>query len=442
MHIENLHYVGKLCKERRKALKKRQVDLVDECLSQSDISKIENGVPLSVEKYDTYMKKLQVEIKQTPTEIKEATDEQIDLCERPAFLDLVVAEHYIDFVSPSQGLKQLRGVTLSNHDRLKPYHLYLHGKYYLSKKNYTKAAKQFWLTINCVKKDEKNFMHTNFIACAYHQLSRIEYYLNRFKSAIEFSRQAEALFALDGERSYYLDFILISRVTYLKKLNRRADMQQLLNELKSKPSHPDQIVNSNSKEAILNHYEIQAYMFMESEKYKDALSLAFAGIDLARIDRMYNRSFELWTTLGNIYTKKELLQLAETCFLAALSLHRYIVDDYLFAYVYTQLGILYNKQKKGEKAKEVLLEAVQFSRRSKDSYLEAEALLILGKTYHIEGLHKKAIPLLKQGLEITEIHFYSDLQRKILIELGTIDDPDSQKYVNKFFESYVESHMN
>jgi tetratricopeptide (TPR) repeat protein len=262
-------------------------------------------------------------------------------------LRLISIESIIDLSSPEEGLEELRGLGISHAHPLSVWVPYLRGKIYYYKKNWKKAHKYFFDCIHSIQNQYPEMAVTNLRAICYHELSLIEYILNNLQQALKYSQEALKVLLPDGEKSYIRDFILISKAIYLQKLNRFEEAQHVLEELTQKrgvndPAHESSFF-SESKEVILNLYEVQATILRQGRMHTQAIRHALKGIDLARIDRMYDRAFELWTTLGSIYNDQNKLKLAEICFLTALKFKKLIKKEKMLAYVYTQLGFLYEK---------------------------------------------------------------------------------------------------
>ncbi|SEN51927.1 helix-turn-helix domain-containing protein [Lihuaxuella thermophila] len=438
---------GKFVREQRKAKKLRQGDLVDEFLSQPVLSNIESGKgQVSEEKMKYVLKKLGLEEDLTKFYLQESEQNE-DSMDEELQIKLISIENTINLVGPDKASEELRELSLPPKH---PFHVwveYLKGKLYLRKKNWKRAYNHFFNVIHMIDRHYSEMNHTNFKSACYHKLSLIEYLQNNFHQAWKYSEAASKYFVPDGERKYYKDMIRISRVIYLEKLNRIGDAQAVLDDIASDSpakykTETDQY-HSESKESTLNMYEMQAKLLLKGRRLPQAIKFALKGIELARIDKMYDRSFELWTTLGSIYIELNKLNLAECCFTTALKLEKKIKSEYLPAYVYTQLGMLYYKQEDIPGAERKYFEALEYSRKTNDVYHEIQALIGLGKCSIQRNKRDQVLSHLKEALRLAEQHSFVDQKNETLLILAKylreIGDPNFKDYALDFFCSYVET---
>ncbi|WP_194830711.1 tetratricopeptide repeat protein [Laceyella tengchongensis] len=218
--------------------------------------------------------------------------------------------------------------------------------------------------------------------------------------------------------------------------NKVGESLQILEELWSEQN------TIPSTEALLNMYDLQAKFYFKMQLYDKAISFTKEGIERARIDKMYDRSYELWTTLGGCYIKKKQLDEAQRCFRTALNLEKYIRRDYLIVTSQTQLGLLYLKQKNVVKAKELLEEAVRLGRKCNDVHRLNEALVGLGDCYLAEPNYKKARQCFEEALSLTKKQ--NDFDKKedsILIKLLVCTNKDSKDYQD-YEKRFIQIHMN
>lgn len=437
---------GKFVRKMRKSKKLRQEDLVDSNLSQPVLSNIERGEGhVSEEKMQYVLKKLGVE-EDLSHFYQQETEEEADSFSEKVKIKLISIENTIDMVSPDQGLEELRELQLPPRHPCQVTVEYLKGKCYFHKKNWTKAHNHFFNAINLIDRQSPDMSPTNIKGACYHELSRIEYIQNNFKQALRYSNLAEQYFVPNGDRKYYLDMILTSRVIYLEKMNRFGDAQTVLDQITEKAktqNHETDPFFSNSKESLLNMYEMQAKLLLKGNRFSQAIQFALKGIELARIDKMYDRSFELWTTLGSIYIEMGKLELAGYCFTAALKLDKKVKREYLLSYVYTQLGMLYYKQEDFQRSEKEFLEALKYSRKTNDVYHEIQALTGLSKCWMKLNKRDQAISHLQEALSLANQHFFVDQRKEILLILANylreIGDPRFQNYALDFFYSHVET---
>lgn len=443
---------GKWVRKIRKAKRLRQEDLVDEILSQTAISNIESGkTHVSEEKLAHLLKKLGYSLDELSDFYQDEELQDSDYFHEELELRLISIENTIDLVDPDDGLEDLHNLGIPDDSSYQVIAHYLRGKSYMHKKNWNKAHKQFFDCIHSLIHHHPEMQYTNLKAACYKELGVIEFSQNNFREALLYSIEGLNSFLKDGQREYLQEMILINKAIYLEKLNRIEDAQTVLEELtylkvkafdqeKEKKEFP---LNLNCKEVLLNFLELQANFLMKSQFYCQAMKYTMRGIELARVDRMYDRSFELWISLGSIYQKLEKMELAEICFLTALKLRKKINQEHLLAYVYTQLGLLYNKENAFHRAKQYFLEAIRISHKTNNHYWKIEALTELGLCYWEQKHREKALEHLHHALKIAKNHGTTKQENKLLLLLGNflhqMGDPNYQKYAIDFFKSHVES---
>lgn len=443
MHIDRIE-LGRYIRRVRKSKGLRQMDLEDENISQVMISYVETGkTDVSEDKISYLLKKLNIkendvaEFYINEEEIKQReVDEELEL-------RLVSIENIIDLVDPDSGLSELKDIFIPNGSHLHVTVNYLKGKSYLKKRNAKKTRKYFFETIRSIDDKYPEMLTSNLKAASYFDLSKLEYFNNDLHKALEYCKKGEQSFIIDGKRPYLKPGLLISKVIYLQKLNRLEDAQSILDEISSLKASSNIYYAIESKEIILNIYELQATIWAKGNMTNHAIDHAKKGIEFARIDKAYDRSCELWTTLGSIYNEKNKLNLAEICFLTALKLRNKIRKEYLLSYANTQLGNLYAKRNQFSEAEEKFQKAIKISQKINDAYQETEALMGLGDCYVSQMKNNQAINCFKQALEIATQHSFIKQKNQSLLKLGhflkAIGSPDFREYALHFFESHVET---
>jgi transcriptional regulator with XRE-family HTH domain len=441
--------VGKYVRKLRIDKKMRQEDLADNMLSQSAVSNIERGsVEVSEEKINHLLAKLKSD-KTLDDFYTPVLEDEEALFNEELQINLILIENIIDLVCPKEGLNQLRNLHVpARHDFIVIVE-YLKAKGHLFKNSMNKAHKYFFNCIRMLDHAYSHMKHTNLKSACYHELSTIEYTQNNFEQAVRYSQKAEESFQPFGDRQHYKDIILISRVIYLEKLNRIGEALSILNQMRSTKTissstdQGDEFYSSESKEAILNYYEMQAKLLAKNNHFSEAVSYALKGIELARIDKMFARSLELWTTLGSIFMSQDKLYLAECCFTMAKKLTSKAPKDYLLSYIYTQLGMLYYKREEISLAKREFVQGLRYGRRANDVFLQTEALMGIIQCYIKQDNREKVLEFSQQALALAKQHSFRRQKTRLYfilaIYLRDTNDPDFSQYLQQFFSAYCES---
>lgn len=162
------------------------------------------------------------------------------------------------------------------------------------------------------------------------------------------------------------------------------------------------------------------------------------GIEWARINRVYERSFELWTTLGSIYLQLDQLEEAENCVKTALSLKKEIGNEYVFVNSYTQLGLLNIKKEQWDEAYSALQEAVRLGEKTNDVQKYTNALIVLGDWYQLRQKYPEAVRTYQKANELSIKHDFTKQRHIVLLELSKcwkqLDEAEFVRSLENLFE--------
>lgn len=426
----NLIQLGDVLRKKRKELGLRLEDLADEEISPSTISNIERGLTnVNFKKIRYFAGKLGVDLEQIPELIDEEKEK-----EKKLEIRLQSIEHIVDLVSPDTGMEKLRKLKIKDNHPLSAFANYIKGKCYIQKNNWEKAQKHFFEVIRLTDKFTE-LSKTNLKAGSYNELARTFYFNNELEEALDYVHEGLEAFDPDGERKYFEYVLNICKVIYLEKLERLEEAHRTLTQLW------EQMPNIQHLEVISLMYETRAILLKKMKLYEEAIQYAWKGIEIARINKIHNQSFELWTTLGSIYIHIDELDEAENCFLTALCLKEKIKKEYLSISTYTQLGLVYIEQKKWKLAQNSIEEALKIGKRTKHVYRYNQALIALGDCYLKQELYSEAIGPYQEALKWAQTHAALEREHEILLKLAQCwrksDQQQFQKCMEKMYEVQV-----
>jgi tetratricopeptide (TPR) repeat protein len=227
--------------------------------------------------------------------------------------------------------------------------------------------------LDCVRIVDQNLdmlVNTNLKAGSLNELSRVAYFEGFLEQAMHYVEDGLEAFCISGEREYYRDILLVSKAFYLEKLNHWEEIVRITDDLWANMDVMWGI------DTILNLYEIKIKILLRQGLYNQAIEYTRKGLIRARIDKILDRSFDLWSLLGTIYLKQNDLVEAETCFLTALKMK--VEKPYLLISTYIELCQLYQRQENYAKAFHVAHKAVNLGKESKDQDRLFGALKSLG----------------------------------------------------------------
>ncbi|TCS96771.1 helix-turn-helix domain-containing protein [Hazenella coriacea] len=425
--------IGQLLRKRRKDLRKKMEDLADGHISTSTISNIERGLPnVNPNKVTYYAEKLNVELEDLPNLVNESRKEaqKVD--------SILHSVQSLLVSNPDEVLKRLNSLTISPSSPSHCTKLYLLGRYHqIAEKDLETAHNLFLEAIRTIDRFS-TMTKTNIKAACYYELARVFYYQNEMENALHTCLKGIDSFVSNGERSYLIHSLKVSKAIYLENLERYDEALNTLDEL---------WVDLNDIKnlfVILNMHEVKAKILMNKKMYTEAIQIATDGIEIARINRFHERIFELWTILGVIHMRTNDLDEAENCLLTALALDNKIDNEYLFIRPHTQLGLLYMKQEQWEEAFQTLDKAVRLGAKTNDAKRHVLALIVLGDWYRLREQYSEAVQTYQKALELARRHDFKKQQYESLFELSRcwkqIDEVEFSKSVANLFEIELQLH--
>lgn len=432
MSTYNLTELGKFLTKRRKSLHIRQIDLADESISVAYISNLENGrFQPNEEKLHHLCKKLGIKMEELSTILQKVDESQNE--EDLVSFQLMMIENDLAMLGSEEVRQELNRCPMPNNPLYQTQLLYLRGKYSHEKQKYQKAIENYTKSILIIEQ-HPFILSSNLAACCYCELSRVAYAQSDLYLAIQYAHRGIELYVPDGHRTYILYHLKICLVIYYQKLNRNEEAMKILDDLWNEM---DLI---QSTEVRLNMYEMRAVLLNRQEMYVDAIHTAKMGMEIARLDRAYERQLELWTALGTSYQKMNKLCEAKRCYQSAIKLMKKVRRDYLLITAKKQLGCLYMTEGDFQLAEKTLLEAAHLGKKHSDRILHCETLLTLSECYSKQNQNDKAEHYLIQALQISrELNLIQHEQNVLLALLKLIDKNENkyQKYVDRFVKISV-----
>lgn len=395
-------------------------------ISTGTISHLENGGHrVSLDKLEYWCNVVKVNLEEL---LSKNPLEEID--EEDLKFELVAIEHTLDRVDIEEGWRRLNQLNLTKNNPLLSTVFYLKGKYFSEKKAWDQAYACFNKGVDIAKAYQVKSKN-NIISACYYELSRVALFKNDLRKALEFTQNGLKEFVKDGERKYCLYFLQVSKVIYLKNLNRIEEALVALDELNKQKS------DIEATSVLLNMADLQAELLNRTERYEEATKFALEGIELARIENNFDRLFDLWTVLGTSYMYLKQWKKAERCLLEALKLKNKIKQEYLPVKTYRQLGELYNILDKTEKAVDNLKKAVKLGKKTNDALRTCESLTSLGDCYFKQGDFKCAEYEYEQALALAERHSFSAQKDILVIKLVCCYTTQGSEKIKMFSDRLV-----
>jgi tetratricopeptide (TPR) repeat protein len=429
--LDDRKLLGDILRKRISELGLRQKDLIDENLTSTTISNIITGKKKVGKKTIAYLcKKIGWELEKIPQYIEEIErNNALQLTQLK--LNLKSIETNIDGVSAKYAFEQIKKLELPDDPFILSTVEYLKGKCYFKKDNWAKARDHYLQSIRLYD-SHPNIHYSNLKSACLYELARVYYRQNEFEYALKTARKGLEAFVPEGERKYYKYHLHISEAIYLDSLGLYVEAMKVVEKMWAYQSEIE-------TETQLNMYGLQAILYNKLKMYDEAIKIIDTAIEIARREKHFDHSFELWTTLGVSYKSLGHLDLAKTCFDTASRLKNKIRKKYLLpAYNYTESGKLFLSEGNIEKAKEVLLEAVKLSKKANDGLRQLDAQVALGECYLQQDKFFDAIQEFEEACEVAKKLSFLDHECSIVLKLAQCyEDRDTIKY-NKYYARFYQ----
>lgn len=289
--------------------------------------------------------------------------------------------------------------------------LYLKGRCHLQKGNYSRAENLFLDVFRFLDKNDFYARH-NVKAFCYYDYARLFYYNNDFKNALSYTLKGIDAFKPNEPGVELIHSLKISKAIYLEKLDRYEESLRAIDELWEDSYSIKNIF------VLLNMYETKAFILKKQKMQEEAIKLAYEGIDIARVNKVPDRLFDLYTLLGSIYMELNDLDEAEDCILTALDFKNKVKKEYLLIGSYTLLGRIRMKQERWEESLQYLQEAVRIGEKTNDAKRLGWALIALGDWYQTKEMYSEGVDAYQKALEIGKLKEIKKLHRIALLELS------------------------
>lgn len=396
----------------------------DKEISQGTISKIERGDPtVSQQKRFYYLEKLGYNAEK----LQELIEQENNLAQLE-HLQLKSIETIIDLVGAKAGLKQLRESGLQDKPHVKPMVNFLRGKIFYQRKQYTKAKNSLLETIKLIDRNLGIWRLSNLKSSCFGELARILYQEKNFDEALAYNQKGIDSFVEDGNRRFTKSILLSNQSLYLLKKDLVEECLEMVKHCK---------LDLGTQATGLNFiypYNVEVSALTTNKSYTQAIASAEIGIEIARIGQSYDRSFQLWSNLGDIYFEQEEFAEALICYQTSLRLRSRVSFDNWITLIRLQLGLIFMKKRDYPQAEFHLTEAVKSSIDGSRMDQIYNAYNALGDLYLLSDNVEQAVSSFQKALHIAQDHKLYKEERESLTKLcqcqAHIDTELYQSYVN------------
>jgi tetratricopeptide (TPR) repeat protein len=399
MEVSN-YYVGYLVRKTRQELGIHLKEL-SEIAHSSTLSKFERGLcALSTDKLEHLYSILHIQKKDVPHLLKRLIREQT--AQDLAFhgIESMINQNIYPLVQFKDATNYLHSQTALN---------YLKAKYFLQKKKFTEATPYYHEVIHS-KENDYTYLHLNIISSTYLDLSLIAHRENKFKLALEYAELGKNAFCPKGKRKYVIDSLIFYKSLFLQEMGKLEEAEQTLEEVWNKRLS---IENVSTKVKV---YRLKALLQKYQDNYDEAGAILEKAIEIAISNSLIDTSFELWVELGDIAYARNLYDLSEKAYQAALLSKNNLKSKKIVTEAHISLARLYAKIGLLKKAKTEIQRAITNAEEYKDISKLTRSLFLQGKILANTDL-EHAIIAFGKAWELSKAYELNELEYKILSHL-------------------------
>lgn len=398
--------IGKAIRAKREEFGLVAKELADQNLTQSVISRIENGSPnVSQDKIQYLMKKLNIEMNDIPLIIQ---NDKLSI--QKIQLKIKGIEDIIASDEPDIALQQLKDLNVKESNPYYPYLEMLRGKCFIKKRHYEKACSHLQEAIRLV--DVAGTDELNIKSNCYRSLGFIAFHQSNYPKALNYYNLAIDAFNEEGANKHCLYVVKFNKAGLLNDLGYKEAFYKLINELWDQRDDIDVI------DFRIQLHELKARYLMDVKSHDDAISILLQGIDLSQNSKKPYLSIHLWNALGDVYRDKKDYDEAEFCYLTAVRIKKPENRQHLTISSYLNLSKLYTNQQQYDKANEKVQIALELSEKCKDQFIVCDVFFTSGELLIQQNKYEQAINPLQEALSIAEAYEFKQKQIEILKKLG------------------------
>lgn len=266
------------------------------------------------------------------------------------------------------------------------------------------------------------------VASIYYELSRIAYYQSKLDLAIENVELGIQSFQNNGIRLHVYHYLMTGRIIYLKKQGKIIEAYKRLEDLKKSE------VEVESTSIVLTRIVLETELLNELGYYKESIEKALYGLNLARVEKKIERSFELYCVLGTSYMHLKEWKHAKICFNEALHIKDLVRKD-LRIIPLEKLGQLSLSIGDTSKAIELYEETRELCDSVGDWHSYCKVCIELGNIYINLNQRKRAVTCYDKAINIASKHDFKDLLLSASLKFLSCDRKQGSDKIQKIVDN-------
>jgi tetratricopeptide (TPR) repeat protein len=398
----NQKLAGKAIAAERRKQGKSMEELADEEISASTISNIEKG--------DVGVQSLKIDYLLSKLGIKDLDDAISDYknSRRVLHIHMMAVENMIRYDAPiSKKALQLIKSKLEKNDPYHPWKKYLSGK--LNQITHPQSAIDFFLSaIAQANSNEEYDPNFNIIASCYLSMGMIEYHSNNLQQALEYIEKGIESFVDRGDRQSTKYKLYFNKALFLIKLGKYDEADIVI---KKTWSNLHKIPRMSTR---LKFYQLKADVLRHRKEYEQAVNLLEEAIWLAMDNNLYDVSFILWATLGEILAETDFKEFTSESFNVSLSFSEKVNTSYLVE-VYADIAKHYILKQEWSEAETFIEKATDLV--GKDKLKLINLLSVQGDLYFERNELDKASEYYKEAQVLSNEYNLHTKEHQLLYKL-------------------------
>jgi tetratricopeptide (TPR) repeat protein len=376
--------LGNLVRRIRKQKGLNLLDLADEKLSKSTLSRLENKQPIEEDKMKLVLNKLKIKDEEIPGLVAEMRKDEAISRYMFRSIESQIRHEVLSFSEFNEklALVLLPGVAS-----------YLKGKRYFLKGNYQKSIKHYESTINSSEDDCCPL--SNVKASSLLDLSVIAYKDNNYRQALEYLGQGIEIFNDQGSKQNVRYSLYYNKALILEQLGLIEEA-----DIAIEPAWRDLVIIQDVMTKI-KVYQLKSSIMRHYKKYEDAYAILDEAFEIANMNDLADGSYYVLVDLGKITFELNRFDYSERCLKAALLLGPKLLKAKATE-AHIVLSRTYLAQNQIQKAKEQINKAIKLAKKPKDANKLIQAKILLGSIFEKESNKYDACNTYKKALKLAE----------------------------------------
>lgn len=369
--------------------------LVDEKVSKSTLSRLENGQTIGSDKMDLILGKLEIQDIDIPKYFEDFKIQDEIGQHMFRSIEARIRKGVLSLTELNQELESIELPALRS---------YLRAKRFFVKKKYKRAIEHYELTINA--KDNEYCPYSNVKATSYLDLSVIAYKNNNYQEALLYVDLGLQIFNDQGLKQHVKYSLIYNKAFIFELIGMVQEAEKIL-----EPAWQarDDIGDIRTQIQV---YQLKSNLYQHKKDYFKAYDLLSIAFEIANNNALADQSYYILVDLGKITYELGRYHHSVRCLLSALKFEpRLQIATPIKAYIelsqtYIALGNL-------KKAKEQILLSIKIAKKTKNIHKLIRAYIVHANIYIKQNKRDAACFHYKKALRLAEEYNFEQYQPEL-----------------------------